>query len=366
MMKDKLCILICSNFYREAQKIIDNEGYENVLIKSFPSECGVYKRNGQNVVDAIVEKNEVDCQRYEIICTNGCFNKEDGVSNRACCNITQSKVCFDLLLNDSLVAYYMKQNYYLVTPGWIENWEHYVIDVWKFDEQTAREYFGEFTRKIMLLNTEVSDKSIEKLSAFSEFVGIEYEVLPVGLDYLNKMIEKIVIKFNSDNANSELSCVLNLKQRELADYAMIFDLMRGITQMADEDKVVENIFEIVRMLFGARKVMYISLTNGAISDLRSFPENIDVGKLVEQQKKGFDGVYKWTESGCGFVVKIKYANDDVGIICIDEIPMKDHLEAHLNTFLNINDVCGLAISNARKFDRINKTQAKLQLQKSYF
>ncbi len=365
-MDHSLCLMICSNFYHELKTIIESEGYENVILKSFPANCGECKRIHSDDIKMFIEKNKEQCSHTELICTEGCAAIDDTFEEIPNCSITKTKLCFNLLLNESVINRYLDDGYYLITPGWLMRWMVYFIDTWKFDKRMAQEFFGEFTSKLLLLDTGVYDDCINRMESLSEFVGRPFDVVNVSLDYMKHMIEKIILNFRLKVCQEEKSKGLAVRNRQLAEYSMVFDLFSRITNIGQEEKVIDSIFDLIKMIITPDKIVYLSLVDGEIDKIFSYPVQVDYNELIEAQKTGFNGRYMWTKSNKGFIMRIQYNNEEQGIICIDDILYDERKKYFLNTFLNMSSICGLAIFNARKYHELILTQQNLKLQKSYF
>ncbi|MEJ5200254.1 MAG: DUF1638 domain-containing protein [Anaerolineae bacterium] len=72
---------------------------------------------------------------------------------------------------------------YLLTPGWLRNWPRH-MRAWGFDRPTARTFFGETVRQLVLLDTGVDDQSAAQLDALAEFLALPRTIVPVGLGRL--------------------------------------------------------------------------------------------------------------------------------------------------------------------------------------
>lgn len=154
-------------------------------------------------------------------------------------------------------------------------------------------------------------------------------------------------------------------RKQVSDYALAFDFMAKITHSGSEDEVVQSILQLIEMLFMPSLLYYIALENCkgttqviALSALKEDEAQIlsRIGDFKGQQ-------YVWTASEKGFYVKIHYQGVDFGILEIDNVQFPENKEDYLNLTLSIIDVCGLAIENARRHQRIKKTENKLRDEK---
>jgi len=369
-MRDKLCIVTCGNFYREVMHIVESEGYSNVDVRTFPSECVTYQKVEYSDLENLMNMHKDEYYHFEIICNEGCVNVK-GISKITSqmsdhFHITNTDLCFGLLVNKAILKRYMREGYYILTPGWLKKWRHYIIDVWKFDQVVAKDFFKESTSMLLLLDTGVYGNMHELMQELSEYVDRPFKIVEVGLDYMKSIINKVVAKFYFE---LELETEMNqheLNQRKLFDYAMIFDIFSSMGKVTSEINVIESMVEVLKMLFNPGKINYVSLENGDIVNIASFPEGQKYDKEELEKFLDFQGQYMMTPTGKGFIVSIDSSEDRVGLLWLDDIPRTEYISAYLNTLINIKSVFGLAVLNARIYQDFVKSQANLAYQKTYF
>ena len=71
----------------------------------------------------------------------------------------------------------------------------------------------------------------------------------------------------------------------------------------------------------------------------------------------------WAESTNGFAIKIAHLGVSLGIIEVDDISFPLYKQQYLNLALSIVEICGLAIENARKTERLKNSEHKLRQEK---
>ena len=98
--------------------------------------------------------------------------------------------CFHFLTNRAIVDHFIREGSYLMTPGWLSRWEDH-IRAWGFDKATAQQFFHEFAKQILLLDTGVDPKAIEHLRDLAHFLELPYNILPVGLDVFHLVVGEI-------------------------------------------------------------------------------------------------------------------------------------------------------------------------------
>ena len=148
--------------------------------------------------------------------------------------------------------------------------------------------------------------------------------------------------------------------KQLADYAMVSDLIVGLSDVVTEEDAVSNILELFTMLCAPDKLVYLPLIDGEPGDMVSRPVSPVDTKAITEKVSGFDQAYAWTESGNGFFLRVSHQNQTVGILEIEGLAFKEYKKYYLNLALTIGRVCGLAIANARKYQEIKQSEKKIK------
>lgn len=108
-----------------------------------------------------------------------------------------------------LINYLSLMGYYLTTPGWLKRWKHIIMDIYGFNQETAREFFSEYCKKVVLIDSGVYSNIMTDLIEFSEYIGMKYEIIDVGLEYFSSIINN---SYKNWKVN-RLEYILNLKKQ---------------------------------------------------------------------------------------------------------------------------------------------------------
>ncbi|MDM8515560.1 ATP-binding protein [Desulfobacterales bacterium HSG16] len=362
-MNNKLNILVCKNFEKELNAVIESENFDDVAFATFPARCGRPPMKWDELNPAI--RSCEDCRDVYVLgscCINGLDNHSKESGHNQVYKVGQ---CGYLFADQSLIDYYLKTGAYLLTPGWLESWRHW-IDEWGFDRKMAQEFFRESCKQLLMLDTGVVAESSELLHNFSDFIDLPFEIVPVGLGFFRLFLTKIVMEWRLANEKKQSGLSLDNIQKKLSEYAMVLDMLGDLTRTVTEAKTIQNIIDVFTMLFAPSKLYYLSLNNKKPGNLFQTSSATPVdNEIVQNRLFSFDGEYTLTESGKGFLVRIKHGDETLGIIEIDEILFPEYIEHYLNLALGIVDVCALAIGNARRYQQIKQTEKKLQQVNDY-
>lgn len=349
-MPNKLQIIICEKFQHEVSTIIEREKFDDVVMDSFHSNCHLPRIDTSPLLKTL-DNGTNGHGRICILCTQYI---KDLDNNQASCddsNTIKIDLCFEMLCNKNLVDQYLKEGGYLLTPGWLRRWRQY-IEEWGFDRETASRYFSECCRKLILLDTEIYEKSAVDLKEFADYIKLPYEIVSVGLDYFQLFITNIILKWRGESERKEANAELLNIQKKNADYNMIFDMIGRLAGLSEEPSVIKNTFNTFNMLFAPEKQVYIALNDDKPEITYSMPEeDIDKEKLTDLCKD-FNGEYAWTSTGKGFLLKVRQKNKLLGIIHVEGISFPDYRESYLSYALSIATISGLAVSNARAYQKV--------------
>ncbi|HXE94870.1 MAG TPA: ATP-binding protein [Dongiaceae bacterium] len=358
MNEDRLCVLVCESFKREIESISASSAYPDVEIAAFSDRCAHPPLDWADIRQTIGRP-----ERFRHVCIIGgcCLAKLDSPPGDLLhTEITRLNHCFGLLIGEYALDRYVQEGAYLVTPGWLETWRQR-IDEWGFDQTTAREFFGECCRKIILLDTGVSDSFHAPLEEFARFIDRPYEVLPTGLDLMRLRIESSIRNWRCERESSTCSETLDTSRRQVADYAMAFDLLSSITLMDDEEEVVQRILAFYSILFDADDLAYVPMVDGEPGKVTRYGFS---GKGDDEQLRKeaalLDTDYRLLESQSGFLLKICHNRQHLGVIRTEGITLARYRDQYLNLAISTAGVCGLALNNARSFQRIREITRQLQ------
>lgn len=344
-MTGKLCLIFCEHLECEASAIIESEGFHDVTVMKLPTHCDVQQNT--EVVTKIVAANKNRFDRIHIF-GNSCIPESEQFSKRfERCRIHKMDQCFSYLVNSAIIDKYLKEGAHLSIPGSIKYW-HCILEKSGFDKQVIRKFFGASVTKLILLDTGTDPKSADYLRELAGLVGIPFEILPVSLDFFRLYLVKIVLEWRLDckSAQSRSSHDIN---RQPADYAVMCDFLSRLIKVTTEEEAIKNILNIYATLFAADRVVYLPFKAGKPGDIYSHPAGTVENEIVRNRLLNLREDYAWTGSGDGFLLRIAYQNEVVGILESTGFAFPEYKEQCLNLALILAKVCGLVIFHTRTY-----------------
>ncbi|MBC8479758.1 MAG: DUF1638 domain-containing protein, partial [FCB group bacterium] len=251
-------LIVCENVYEEFKVAVDLEGFDDTVVSSYPSTCG-NPQLGWSALEKVLAESP-DCKYIDIVggcCISHLENRSDEGPP-----LTIHKLPHDLNLfaDASLINSYIQKGVYMMTPGWLNRWQHW-IDRWGFDQKLAREFFAEHNKKLVLLDTGIYSNSLQELQNISEFLNQPFEILPVGLQQLRLFLTKIVLNNRLKNEQHKSELNLAEAQKQISDYAMVVDLLMNLVRTTHEADTIRQIIDLFSMMFSAKELLYISFVN---------------------------------------------------------------------------------------------------------
>jgi len=354
----KIKIIACENLREELEAVAQLAGWQTYTVATYPADC-IKAVASRAAAETTAGSTTADPRQYDLTIRLQCNPNQASVTQKLDSRHIeiQFKSCFDLLAATALIESYQRAGAYLVTPGWLLRWRTY-IEYWGFDQALATEYFRESATKIVLLDTTRTPQSQERLKSFCEFIGRPGETLPVGLEYLHQFLVKNMLDWQVCNLTEAQSEAVETNRR-FSYYAMVFNMITDLTGIREEKVVIEKIIQVFDLLFAPGEIIYLPYDNqhpGQPFPHPKTPAHFDVDAVATYS---FRDNYFLMDSDDGFAMKIDYQNEWLGVIVVRRLTFPQYRHQYLNLALTIVNVCGLAISNARNYQRLEGTIAEL-------
>lgn len=361
--------MVCEYYERETHSAVESGGFDDVNVLTFPADCDYTQKGSGKLIEA-VNTCKNDCSQIHILGSSCLVGSGNTLRSLERCYFHNMDQCFSLFIGRNIVDDYLGKGAHLLTPGWLRHWRSH-IEKDGFDEQTARMFFGESTTKLVLLDTGVDTQSQERLREFANFVNLHFEIIPAGLDFFRLFLSKIVLNWRWSNEKTSSTTALANARRQLADYAMIYDLFGDLTRTMTEAEAIDKILIVFTAIFAADSLIYISLVNGKPGIIQSRPKFLVHNDAVKSSLLGLREDYAWTESKDGFLLRIGFQDETVGIIRVAGFAFPAYTKHYLNLSLILARVCGLVISNSRTYqlllnDIINRKRVEEELREQVY
>ncbi|MBI2851488.1 MAG: DUF1638 domain-containing protein [Chloroflexi bacterium] len=346
-MENKLCVIVCENFKREAGAVIQSERLDDVILVTFDADCDPFSSGSDALVTLIADCKEKYGRVYLV---SGCCLPDPG-SNAGGSETHENQNftrCFDCFSSKAFNDWLAGQGAYLMTPGWLENWRRYIRS-WGFDRQTASDFFAESGKRLVLLDTGVYGDADKHLEEFAGFVGLPGEAIPIGLEMFQSILKNAVLEWRlrTDGRDS----ASNEAKKPVSDYAMAFDLLGSLAGARTEAQAIENMLDLFTRMFAPGKLRFCSLANGRARDLSNTFTVMNPAEIAHYSKAMQDD-FEWTESGSGFVLRVGEKDNPLGVLELDDLAFPQYREQYLALAMVMARVCAMAIINGRSYEEM--------------
>ncbi len=374
-MERELCFLVCQHIKGEVEAIIksDAEFFSDVRMTAFPSHCGKIPLELDKINTLLKgTESKININDYLQVhmlgsaCVARFLKDAAPESLPKSFNFHKFNQCFYFLAPAPLIDQLLKERCYLVSPMSLKKWQTDMKE-WGFSDNRdlAQEFFAQHTTRIVLLDTGIDQHSSTYLKEFAEFLDRPWQVIPVGLDRIKGVLEKIVLQWRLQLERAESEQNLKDSSQKTADYAMAMDFLGSLTCSNTESEVIRNILEMFSMLFAPGFLAYIPLIDGKPGQTVSLTpfsnEEKVIGKDLLEKATNLTYDYAWNDSGSGFFLQVKYREEKLGILIVDQIAFPGYMQHYLNLALAIIRECGLALDNARKYQQISEQKNRLSM-----
>jgi diguanylate cyclase (GGDEF)-like protein len=338
----RLCLLCCENLRPEVAAAVAAEGWDDVGVAAFPARCGQPPLTWDELRTLLA----ADCTQT-VILGRACLHGLDAPpAGWPPVRLHSFEQCFELVAGSTMVADAIARAAYLITPGWLEHWRDHLAEM-GFAADGAAEFFHDFARELVLLDTGVRADAAAWLTEMARAVDLPASRLAVGLDYTRQFLGRLVAEWRWTEQRQ-------VDASERADLLAAMDFLARLARLTDEGAAIAAIEELFRMLFAPQRLYYLRYRNGAAESGATLPAEL------RAQAEALRSDWAWTATGSGFIVRIAHGGETLGAVAADGFAFPSYRERYLNLALSVAGVCGLTIENARAYQHMQETEAALR------
>jgi diguanylate cyclase (GGDEF)-like protein len=343
---DRLNIFVCENYLPEISDIIEKEKFDDVIVKSFPSMCENRKNVGMTA--EILQEFSTLGEKGLVLCSNYCEIIKL-IPAGSSLEVYSYNYCFGHLLNEKMTEYIIGNGGYIIGSGWLKNWKERIEEA-GFDKDIARIFYHDFCKELIYFNTDIDPDHEKDMVELSQYLDLPYVIIPKDLDNVQIMIKSLVYEWRLNHINHKNKESLMAVQAQCAEYSAIFDMMGKIAAYTNKRETIEKIKEIFTIVFGAQDFKFWN-NEDAISEL---PEIINI--LFADKEKSFLVINNQNR----FCIKIQWNQKFYGVLDVGNFMFPEYIDKYLNFAVEIARISGLALSNIDQYERLTKSEQKLQ------
>lgn len=330
---------VCAHFRAETEQALALAGLD-AEITTFPAHCGHPAVEWDSILSELSRSDD-----FTFI-LGGCCTTNLDVNQWPDQNIIvqHQEQCFHLFMQPEVVDHYIAKGYHLMTPGWLSGWKNQLEHVMGFDHDSARKCFQETAKKLLLIDTGTGTKSGELLDEMSQYLEIPAERIDVGLAYYSSQLSRLVNDAKADREKTHLDDAI----KQQSEYAMVMDLLGGLTDQKDEASIIHALISTFHMLMAPGQCCYFPYQDGEFEQPVCSEESVTVSPDIIQP---VDAEYGLVDED-GFWVRISSKEGIFGYIVVKQLAFPQYRHRYLNLALAIRKVAALAINHARDFEKL--------------
>lgn len=113
-------------------------------------------------------------------CSPGMLDLQDKyhIKRVSACN------CIQLLVGKEEYKKYMKNETFVLLPEWTIRWKEVFQNELGLNENTAKDFMNDTRRDLLYLDTGMIDVPLSMIKECSDYLGLNYRILSIGLDPL--------------------------------------------------------------------------------------------------------------------------------------------------------------------------------------
>jgi signal transduction histidine kinase len=333
-MMDKLTLLVCEYFLQETKAALKDPCFKNIEAIAFATDCD---RPLQAFLKA--DASKIENNQNNLLFGGHCLNKLQHSSSNNKLQISIKEQCFELLLPSEELNVYLDQGAHLFTPVMLNNWNK-VNQNWKFTDSDRKFFFTESTNKLVLIDAGLNPSAIILMEQIANQLSLPWETKKITLEHLRYQLLQQVIQWRIS--------LQSVKDKQLANYAMINDLISNMVTLQEEKQVIDQTLEVFHMFCAASNVCFLSIDEQNRDTLVSL---LPLNNEQESIKQLRNQTKEYELDNDGFTILVKREQQILGIISIKEVAFPQYIKHYLNLARNIVAVIALAINNARIYQK---------------
>jgi len=338
---DKLQVFICENFYPEYQAALQKEEINDIELHLYPTLCD--HKGRKNEVKEIL--SQADTGKSILICNQSCGALKLLDGEKPIETVT-GNYCFTHLTCDEFLDYLTSQGSYIVSLGWLKQWEHH-LDAMGFDKETAKSFFQETSKQIVFLDAKIDDNAEDLLKELSSYVNLPCLIIPVGIETIRLLLKSKIFEWRLHHQNIENNKIIDELRSQSADYSAVFDMLGKISSYTNKRDAIGKVKDLFMMVFGVQNFRFWSESSELIPiELREFRLN--------------DAQYALLKNEDRFCIKVSWDDHLYGILDASGFMFPQYIERYLNLALDITKFLGLVLHNNEQYEKIVESEKELK------
>ena len=342
----KLSVYVCENYNAEFQYIFENDKLENIEIVPFKSFCDGGVSVGEQHNEAV---RPIDSDMDAVlVCSHLCKVSRKCQYDKDFLRIYESDFCYSHMINDHFVHFFLQEGYYVITTGWLINWQEHIRRQ-GFTREVARDFYNQTCKKLVFLDTGIYDESEKQLTALSNYLDIPVSSIPVNLEPIKNLFNVIISEWKYHQLGIERQDELCALRELNARNSAILNIMSKIAGAEYKRDVISMLDQIWMTLFGASKSRFWGFDE-MMSEIPRKLKVLDFSNRIYLIDKDENAFYALLESG----------GEKYGIVEVGDFLFPDNIDKYAEMFNSLIRIASLAISNTNRYEELVISKNKFE------
>lgn len=345
----QLTIAVCENFFKEACGVCREQGWKDTDLVSFPARCGRPMLKDKEI-------NSISADNSNTIVVGGsCLSQ---LTNTPGLSIVSEANCFSYICGTSQVQQLLRQGAYLVSPGWLKDWQNNV-DSFGFTKPQYQELLAQSVREIVFLDTLIDDQGKENFDSYLRYAGIKGKHIEVGCEFFGLHLYRAMSKWRQ---NVEKTKLVQAKS-EVSEGKLLLGLLRGLNPAVSLKMAENQVVELFRM-FMAPKEVDVEIVSRGVRKFQFIKDTQSIS-LTDFSKEGI-----WRcEAINGFYCLVEVDDAESAVIRISGLYLAEKINDYVNFALSVTGLIRILLYNGILYDGlraeiVHKEQIEKHLEKS--
>lgn len=190
------------------------------------------------------------------------------------------------------------------------------------------------------------------LETLSKLTGLPHRIVTSDRDYIRLMLERIRTDWEMRKIRVLHEKDLKHFRKRSADYGAMLSVIGGLTRSDSEETVLTLLQETLRSIFDAGTIVWHD--TGILND----PGESDMMTAAFRENPRRRYVLNPTNSG--FWVRVEHSGNTLGFLEIGDFRFVEYQQSYLDFTMNICQVIGLSLANARTFEKLQKNEERFR------
>jgi len=335
-MAPHFSLIACANFDREILALKSSPDFQDVRFKILPVVCDQIDAEWHGLEEAAESLRNSGCS----VCILGSYcltraAKDFGPGEA--CRFFQKGQCYEWVADKEVLDRFLQNGTLLVLPGWLRDWEAHIDTRWPSGRKSAKTYFRELAKKVVLLDTGAHPNIDRELKSFARFLRLPSEIFPAGLEHFKLNLARIVLSWRVEREREGVAGHVAGIRQQMSDYARIGHLLGAVTNVKSLAESVAGVLEFFRVLLSPREVVFHPVDSFSG---RPGPEGSPWDRII-----ALNADYAWTEDRRTVYLKISHDRELLGILEVVGFGDPERREHDFNLALALAKIAGLALAN---------------------